>query len=161
MYRPISEAEAEAETEAEAEVIPGPEPISEIEESIYENPYSTRIYHNFGGSIVVRNFDRPTDETIIPKIKKIKWHLLCLVIGLLTGVILTGLSMRFTIIEDLVISQRELKDCKAQLKVVIEEKQDLQKKFDLISPWSEWSSCSKKCWGTKIRTRNEQKKDAQ
>ena len=74
--------------------MPGPETISEIEsESIYENPYSTRIYHDYGGSRIIRNFDRPTDETIIPKIKKIKWHLLCLVIGLLTGVIITGLFM--------------------------------------------------------------------
>ena len=39
---------------------------------------------------------------------------------------------------ELVISQRELNVC--------------QKKYELVCPWSEWSSCSKTCWGTKTRT---------
>ena len=45
----------------------------------------------------------------------------------------------------------KLKECNAQLKDVIQEKQHLQTEFDLIGAWSEWSSCSKKCWGTKTR----------
>ena len=86
--------ESMSEAEAEAEVIPGPEPISEHEsESIYENPYSTRIYHDFGGSIIIRNFDRPTEETIFQKIGKRKWSLFYLALGLLIGVTVTGLSM--------------------------------------------------------------------
>ena len=53
---------------------------------------------------------------------------------------------------DLAISQRKLNDCNAQLKDSIERKQNLQKKYELVCPWSEWSSCSKTCWGTKTRT---------
>ena len=53
---------------------------------------------------------------------------------------------------ELVISQRKLNDCNAQLKDIIEEKQVCQKKYEMVCPWSEWSSCSKTCWGTKIRT---------
>ena len=49
-------------------------------------------------------------------------------------------------------SQEQTNRCNAQLKDVIKEKQDLQKNLDFISPWSEWSKCSKKCWGTKVRT---------
>ena len=89
----------ESMSEAEAEMIPGPELISEHEsESIYENPYSTRIYHDFGGSRIIRNFDgdQSTDETIFQKIEQRKWYLLCLMLGLLTGVMVGGLSMHFT-----------------------------------------------------------------
>ena len=53
---------------------------------------------------------------------------------------------------ELKISQRKLNDCNAQLKDVIEGKQVLQMKYDLVCPWSEWSSCSKTCWGIKTRT---------
>ena len=53
---------------------------------------------------------------------------------------------------ELVISQRELNDCNGQLKDVIKGKQVCQKKYESVCPWSEWSSCSKTCWGTKIRT---------
>ena len=53
---------------------------------------------------------------------------------------------------ELVISQRELNDCKSQLKDVIEGKQVCQKKYESVCPWSEWSSCSETCWGTKTRT---------
>ena len=53
---------------------------------------------------------------------------------------------------DLAISQRKLNDCNGQLKDSIEGKQNLQKKYELVCPWSEWSSCSKTCWGTKTRT---------
>ena len=51
-----------------------------------------------------------------------------------------------------VISKRKLNDCNDQLEDVIKGKQDCQKKYELVCPWSEWSSCSKTCWGTKIRT---------
>ena len=53
---------------------------------------------------------------------------------------------------ELVISQRELNECNVQLKDVIKGKQVCQKKYESVCPWSEWSSCSKTCWGTKIRT---------
>ena len=53
---------------------------------------------------------------------------------------------------ELLISQRELNDCNGQLKDVIKGKQVCQQKYELVCPWSEWSSCSKTCWGTKIRT---------
>ena len=92
--RNLTDEIEESMSEAEAEVITGPEPISEHEsESIYENPYSTRIYHDFGGSIIIRNFDRPTEETIFQKIGKRKWSLLYLALGILIGVAVTGLSM--------------------------------------------------------------------
>ena len=39
---------------------------------------------------------------------------------------------------ELVISQRELNVC--------------QKKYELVCPWTEWSSCSKTSCGSKIRT---------
>ena len=50
------------------------------------------------------------------------------------------------------VSQRKLNDCNAQMKDVIKGKQVLQNKYELICPWSEWSSCSKTCWGIKTRT---------
>ena len=52
----------------------------------------------------------------------------------------------------LAISQRKLKDCNAQLEDVVTDKHVIQKKYELVCPWSEWSSCSKTCWGTKRRT---------
>ena len=52
----------------------------------------------------------------------------------------------------IVTLQGMLNDCNAQLKDVIEGKQVCQKKYESVCPWSEWSSCSKTCWGTKIRT---------
>ena len=53
---------------------------------------------------------------------------------------------------ELVISHRKLNDCNGQLEDVIKGKQVCQKKYELVCPWSEWSSCSQTCWGTKIRT---------
>ena len=115
--RNLTDKIVESMSEAEAEA--GPEPISENEtDSIYENPYSTHIYHDFGGSIIIRNFndDQSTDETIFQKIEQRKWHLLWLVLGLLTGVIVTGLSMHLTIIEELKMNQFkqvfDLESCK-------------------------------------------------
>ena len=43
------------------------------------------------------------------------------------------------------------KRCVFQLKDVIKRKQVLQRKYELVCPWSEWSSCSKTCWGIKKR----------
>ena len=98
---------------SEADSTQRPELISEYEtDSIYENPYSTHIYHDFGGSITpARNFINDQENLKrAQKFEKRKCYLLCLVLGLLTGVLITGLSIRFTIIEDLVISQSELND---------------------------------------------------
>ena len=102
---------SEAETN-EAEVPLKPKPIKPIKpikplkpkpinrpipagdrESIYENPYSTNMYHNYGGSrISFRNFGN--DQS-----RNGKWSLFCLVIGLAIGLIIgstvTGLSMHF------------------------------------------------------------------
>ena len=92
--RNLTDEIEESMSEAEAEVMPGPKPISEHEsESIYENPYSTHIYNDYGGSIIIRNFDRPTEETIFQKIGKRKWSLFYLALGILIGVAVTGLSM--------------------------------------------------------------------
>ena len=98
--RPIPEAEAEANTyTSEAEQLLEPKPInrpipSPDRESIYEIPYSTRLYHNYGGTRVsFQNFgnDQPRSK---------KWSLSCLIIGLLIGLVIgatvTGLSMHFT-----------------------------------------------------------------
>ena len=131
------------ESMSEAEAEGGSESISEnVTDSIYENPYSTHIYHDFGGAIIPpRNFndDQSTDETSFQKIEKRKWYLLYLVLGLLTGVIVTGLSMHLTIIEELKMDQFK--------------QEVLQKKYESVCPsWSEWSSCSQTCWGIKTRT---------
>ena len=92
--------EAHPRIDAEPEVIQEPETISEHEsESIYENPYSTHIYHDFGGSIIpARNFndDQSTGETIFQKIEKRKWSLFYLTVGLLIGGTVVGMSMHFT-----------------------------------------------------------------
>ena len=52
----------------------------------------------------------------------------------------------------LVVLQRELNHCNTLLKNSIKRKQVLQTKYELVCPWTEWSSCSQTCWGTKTRT---------
>ena len=49
-------------------------------------------------------------------------------------------------------TQRELNDCNAQLEDSIKREQNLQEKYELVCPWSEWSSCSKTSCGIKMRT---------
>ena len=96
----IVESMSEAKPDAEPEVIKESESVSEDEsESIYEIPYSTHIYHDFGGSIIpARNFnnDQSTDETIFQKIEKRKWSLVYLTLGILIGGTVVGISMNFT-----------------------------------------------------------------
>ena len=80
----------------EAEVLLEPKPINRpipARESIYENPYSTPMYHNYGGSrISFRNFGND-------QYRNGKWSLFCLIIGLVIGLIIgstvTGVSMHF------------------------------------------------------------------
>lgn len=85
----------------EAELLLEPEPINRPipardSESVYENPYSTKVYHNYGGTrISFQNFGNDQSRSK-------KWSLYCLlvglVIGLLIGATVTGLSifMHFT-----------------------------------------------------------------
>ena len=90
---PRYRATPEAERLLEPEPIDRPIPASE-RDSIYENPYSTHIYHNYGGSRI--SFQSSSnDQTRIRK-----WSLLCLIVGLVIGLAIgasvTGLSMHFT-----------------------------------------------------------------
>ena len=82
--------------EIEAEVMLNPEPINRPipapdRESIYEEPYSTRIYHNYGGSRI--SFGNSSND----QSGKAKWSLSCLIIGLIIGLVIgatvTGLSL--------------------------------------------------------------------
>ena len=51
-----------------------------------------------------------------------------------------------------IVKHRMIIDCNAQLKDVIKGKQVCQQKYELVCPWSEWSTCSQTCWGIKTRT---------
>ena len=89
---PRSKPTTEAEKLLEPKPMNRPIPAGD-RESIYENPYSTHMYHNYGGSrISFRNFGN--DQS-----RNGKWSLFCLVIGLAIGLIIgstvTGLSMHF------------------------------------------------------------------
>ena len=89
---PLSRPTPEAEVPLKPKPINRPIPEGD-RESIYENPYSTHMYHNYGGSrISFRNFGN--DQS-----RNGKWSLFCLVIGLAIGLIIgstvTGLSMHF------------------------------------------------------------------
>ena len=94
-------------TEAEAELLLEPEPINcpisaHESESVYEYPYSTNIYHNYGGTrISFQNFGNESianDQSRSKKCAK-KWSLSCLIIGLVIGFFIgatvTGLSIFF------------------------------------------------------------------
>ena len=83
--------------QVEAELMLKPEPINRPapdRESIYENPYSTNVYHNYGGTrISFRNSSSDQSGNRI-------WSFSCLIIGLVIGLVIgatvTGLSMQFT-----------------------------------------------------------------
>ena len=92
IFRPILQTEAELMLE--------PEPISppipdHDTESIYDDPYSTHIYHNYGGTRAFAYRNSSNDQS-----GNRKWSLSCLIIGVLIGLVIgatvTGLSMHFT-----------------------------------------------------------------
>ena len=88
----MSEAEAEYRPTPEAEQLLEPAPINRPipardGESIYEDPYSTNIYNDYKGLTASDNNDQSRNR---------KWSLLCLIIGLIIGGTVTGLSMHFT-----------------------------------------------------------------
>ena len=91
LYRP---KQGEAEPMFEPEPINRPIPVQRANSgSIYETPYSTNMYHKYGGSrISFRNFGN--DQS-----RNGKWSLFCLLIwlaiGLIIGSTVTGLSMHF------------------------------------------------------------------
>ena len=106
-YTHTPETEVEINTsvvlipKAEAELLLGPEPINRPiaardSESVYENPYSTNVYHNYGGTRI--SFQTFGNDQSRSK----KWSLSCLIIGLgiglLIGATVSGLSifMHFT-----------------------------------------------------------------
>ena len=94
----MCESEVDADVVAETELIVKPEPVRQTirqrydSESIYENPYSTNIYHDYGGAIAVFDSnDQPRNRN---------WSLSCLIIGIVIGLLIggtvTGLSIQFT-----------------------------------------------------------------
>ena len=94
----MCESEVDADVVAETELILKPEPVHQAirqrydSESIYENPYSTNIYHDYGGEVaVLDNNDQSRNR---------KWPLSRLIIGLVIGLVIggtvTGLSIQFT-----------------------------------------------------------------
>ena len=185
LYRP---KQGEAEPMLEPEPINRPIPVQRANSgSIYETPYSTNVYHDYGGLRIA--FDS-NDQS-----RNRKWSLsyliIALVVGIVIGATVTGLSMHFTsnsvcetvstapplvtatpsnsiekLEEEIQILKTNLENCKSteidliqartqtqqEINVCNAQLKDIQKKFDLLSPWSEWSKCSKKCWGTKTRT---------
>ena len=49
-------------------------------------------------------------------------------------------------------NQKLAQECQDHLEDEIEEKEGLKSKFEYVCPsWSEWSDCSKTCWGIKTR----------
>ena len=90
--------------QAEAELMLKPEPMNRPipapdRESIYETPYSTHIYRNYGGSrITIQNNNDQMYSN--DQSGNTKWSLSSLIIGLVIGLVIgaavTGLSMHFT-----------------------------------------------------------------
>ena len=86
--------------QAEAELMLKPEPMNRPipapdRESIYETPYSTHIYRNYGGSrITIQNNNDQMYSN--DQSGNRKWSLSFLIIGLVIGATVTGLSMHFT-----------------------------------------------------------------
>ena len=85
--------EGEAEPMLKPEPINRPIPVQRINSgSIYENPYSTNVYHDYGGlRIAFDSNDQSSNR---------KWSLsyliIALVVGMVIGATVTGLSMHFT-----------------------------------------------------------------
>ena len=190
IVEPINRSKPQGETEPmlKPEPINRPIPVQRINSgSIYENPYSTNVYHDYGGLRIA--FDS-NDQS-----RNRKWSLsyliIALVVGIVIGATVTGLSMHFTsnsvcetvstapplvtatpsnsiekLEEEIQILKTNLENCKSteidfiqartqtqqEINVFNAQLKDIQTKFDLLSPWSEWSECSKRCWGTKVRT---------
>ena len=84
---------------AEAEFLLEPKPINRPisardSESVYENPYSKHVYHNYGGTrISFQNFRNDQSRSK-------KWMLSCQIIATLVGIVIggtvTGILMYFT-----------------------------------------------------------------
>ena len=90
LYRP---KQGEAEPMLEPEPINRPIPVQRVNSgSIYETPYSTNVYHDYGGLRIA--FDS-NDQS-----RNRKWSLsyliIALVVGIVIGATVTGLSMHFT-----------------------------------------------------------------
>ena len=90
LYRP---KQGEAEPMLEPEPINRPIPVQRANSgSIYETPYSTNVYHDYGGLRIA--FDS-NDQS-----RNRKWSLsyliIALVVGIVIGATVTGLSMYFT-----------------------------------------------------------------
>ena len=90
LYRP---KQREAEPMLEPEPINRPIPVQRVNSgSIYETPYSTNVYHDYGGLRIA--FDS-NDQS-----RNRKWSLsyliIALVVGIVIGATVTGLTMFFT-----------------------------------------------------------------
>ena len=113
LYRP---KQGEAEPMLEPEPINRPIPVQRVNSgSIYETPYSTNVY---GGLRIA--FDSNNQSRNRPW--SLSYLIITLVIGIVIGATVTGLTMHFT------------------------------SNYVCETEWSEWSECSKRCWGTKTRT---------
>ena len=80
--------------QVEAELMLKPEPINRPapdRESIYENPYSTNVYHNYGGTRI--SFQTFGNDQSRSK----KWSLSCLIIGLGIGLLIGATVSRLSI----------------------------------------------------------------
>ena len=96
LNRPMLQVEAELMLKPEPMNRPIPAPDRE---SIYETPYSTHIYRNYGGSrITIQNNNDQMYSN--DQSGNRKWSLSSLIIGLVIGLVIgaavTGLSMHFT-----------------------------------------------------------------
>ena len=88
-----SKPQGEAEPMLKPEPINRPIPVQRINSgSIYENPYSTNVYHDYGGLRIA--FDG-NDQSSNRK-WSVSYLIIALVIGIVIGAIVTGLTMHFT-----------------------------------------------------------------
>ena len=116
LYRP---KQGEADPMLEPEPINRPIPVQRVNSgSIYETPYSTNVYHDYGGLRIAFDSNNQSRN----RSWSLSYMIIALVIGIVIGATVTGLTMHFT----------SNSVCETE--------------------WSEWSECSKRCWGTKVRT---------